>query len=163
MATSSIPQLTQVVSLTGSELMEIAQQQGSGPTAVWASRRMTALQLIALIEVLGSTGPTGVTAVAPSVGENDNWTASGLMGPTIGAIDMSPIGNCNITGLQAGFDGQIVVLTNLTTFTVTLNALSVSSLSTNQFRMSADLQLAQNNGQAFKYFAGIGKWVALGG
>lgn len=161
MATASIPQLGQVISLTGTELMEIAQLQGAGPTAVWGSRRMTVLQLIALIDVIGSTGPTGVAAAAPSVGENDNWTVSGLMGPTIGFIDCSPIGNCNVTGLEAGFDGQLVVVTNLASFTLVLNALNSASLSANQFRLPADVQLSQNNSQTFKYSAQIGKWVGL--
>lgn len=163
MATASIPQLPQIIGLTGSELMEIAQLQGVGPTAVWGSRRMTALQLIALIDVLGSTGPTGVVTVAPSVGENDNFTANSEFGPTIGFADLVPIGNCNITGWQSGFDGQLLIITNKTAFTVTLNALNASSLAANRFRLPADLQLPQNNGQAFKYSVSIGLWVSVGG
>jgi hypothetical protein len=85
---------------------------------------------------------------------------AGGMGATIAFIDLTPSATCNITGLEAGFDGQSVIITNLSaTYTLTLNALNSGSTTTNQFRMVEDLVLAQNNGQAFKYSATIGKWV----
>lgn len=107
------------------------------------------------------TGPLGVAVDAPS-GTQNNYTVGGEFNPLIGFIDITPIANCNITGLQAGVDGQLVIITNLSpNFTATLNALNGGSLLANQFRMVADFILPQNNGKSFKYSATIGKWVAM--
>jgi hypothetical protein len=102
----------------------------------------------------------GVASDSPS-GTLNNYTVAGGMGPTIGFVELTPTTNTVITGLVAGTDGQLVVITNLSgTYTVTLNALSGSSSSANQFRMVGNLSLGQNNGQLFKYSATIGLWVA---
>jgi hypothetical protein len=163
-STAPIPKLTRAIALTGTELLEVAQVSGpGGPLLSYVSRSITVLQLIALIEVLGATGPTGVLTVAPSVGANNDFNAGGEFGPLIGFLDLVPIGNFNMTGLQAGFDGQIVIITNKTAFIGVLNALSIGSEAPNRFRLPADLQLTQNNGQAFKYSVGIGLWVPFGG
>jgi hypothetical protein len=83
------------------------------------------------------------------------------MGPAVGFVELTPTAICNITGLQAGFDGQIIVITNLSAFAMTLNALNVGSIAANQFRLPGDLILTQNDSKSFKYSATIGKWVAL--
>ena len=149
MGTATILQLPQTVGLTGGEPLETVQ----GTTSV----RTTVAQIAALSRSL----PTGVAAAIPSAGANNDYTASGLMGPSIGFIDLTPTADCNITGLQAGFDGQIVIVTNLSAFNVTLNALNSGSQSVNQFRMVGDFVLPQNNGKTFKYSVSIGKWVAM--
>jgi hypothetical protein len=99
--------------------------------------------------------------VVPASGANNDYTAGGLMGPTIGFLDLAPTANCNITGLAAGTDGQQVTISNLTTFSVTLNALNGGSTSANRLRMVADTILGQNNGQTFRYSVTIGNWVSL--
>lgn len=81
------------------------------------------------------------------------------MNSTIGFMDLTPTANCNITGVTSGTDGQMLIITNLSAFTLTLNALNSGSSSGNQFRMVADFNLSQNNGATFKYSATIGKWV----
>lgn len=153
MATSTIPQLRQAIGLTGTEQLE-AVQAGT-------SVRITSAMLALLANAVAPIGPTGVAAASPAAGENDNYTVSGEMGPTIGFADLTPAGNCNITGLEAGFNGQIITITNLSAFVMVLNALNSGSLATNQFRMFGDLSLSQNNGQTFKYSTTIGKWVAI--
>jgi hypothetical protein len=161
MATKTILQLTQAVGgLTGFEQLEAAQ-----PTSLpngqpgWASIRVTSAQIAALAATI--LNPTGVASASPTVGESDNYSVGGEMGPTIGFLELTPAGICNITGLIAGFDGQVVVITNLSTFNMTLNALNSGSLSANQFRMVSDFTLIQNDSKSFKYSATIGKWIAL--
>lgn len=153
MSTSTIPQLRQAIGLTGTEQLEAVQ--------AGASVRITSAMLALLANSVAPIGPTGVAAASPAAGENDNYTVSGEMGPTIGFIDLTPSGNCNITGLEAGFNGQIIIITNLSAFVLILNALNSGSLAPNQFRMFGDLSLSQNNGQPFKYSTTIGKWVAI--
>jgi hypothetical protein len=76
-------------------------------------------------------------------------------------MDLTPTATCNITGVTAGFDGQVLTITNLSAFVLTLNALNSGSSAANQFRMVSDLNLAQNNGQTFEYSVTIGKWVSF--
>jgi hypothetical protein len=105
---------------------------------------------------------SGLSAAVPATGANNNYTASGQMTSSIAFVDLTPGGNCNITGLLSGADGQIITITNLSgTFTVTLNALNSGSLSANQFRLAADLTLTQYQHQSFRYSISIGKWIAL--
>jgi len=160
-ATSSIPQLPQAVSLTGAELLELAQLSGAGHLQSFRSIRASIAQVLLLASQIAPTGPVGVATDAPS-GANNNYTANNEFGPLIGFIDLTPPTNCNITGLMAGFDGQIVTITNLAPgVTVTLNALNGGSVLANQFRMVADFLLPTNNSKSFRYSATIGKWVAL--
>jgi hypothetical protein len=163
MATSTILQLTPAIAgLLGTEQIEAAQPAGvlSG-VQQWASVRISAAQIAALASLIASTGPTGVIYATPAPGENDNFTAGGQMGPAVGFIELSPTANCNITGIKAGFDGQIVVVTNLTTLLLTLNALNGGSLPANRLRMVADFTLVQNDSKSFKYSATIGAWIAI--
>lgn len=86
-----------------------------------------------------------------------------LMGPHIGFLDINPLfGNANITGITAGNDGQIVIVTNIhATNSVTLNALNTGSASANRFRLPADITLLQYSGVTLRYSTQIGYWVPM--
>jgi hypothetical protein len=162
MATATILQLVQAIGgLTGLEQLE-----GAQPTTLqngqpgWVSVRLSSAQIAALASQISATGPLAVATDTPS-GAQNNYTVNGQMGPTIGFVDLTPGAACNITGVAAGFNGQIIIVTNLSAFNLTLNALNSGSLAANQFRMAADFILTQNNGKAFKYSTTIGKWVAM--
>lgn len=113
----------------------------------------------------GPTGPVGPAAGGSGVatdspaGTQNDYSVAGTMGPLIGFVDLSPTGACNITGLQAGYDTQFVIVTNLTGNQLILNGLNNGSQPANQFRMGNDLILTQNNSQSFEYSLTIGKWV----
>lgn len=152
MATATILQLPQVQSLTGAETVEVVQ---NGQSA-----RATSAQISSLGSSVSPTGPIGVIVGLPAVGANNNYAPTGF-GAVTGFLDLMLVGVSNITGLLAGYDGQLLIITNLSTYEVTLNALSGASQAPNQFRMAADFVLTQNNSKTFKYSATIGKWVAL--
>lgn len=152
MATATILQLPQAQSLTGAEAVEMVQNG--------ASVRGTSAQVASLGSSISPTGPTGVVEAVPVTGANNNYAPSGF-GATTGFLELTPAGIANISGLLAGYDGQIVTITNLSAYLLTLNALNGGSLVANQFRMAADADLTQYNGRTFKYSATIGLWVAL--
>jgi hypothetical protein len=152
MATATILQLPQANSLTGAESVEMVQNG--------TSVRGTSAQVASLGSVISPTGPTGVVNAVPATGANNDYAPTGF-GATTGFLELTPTGIANITGLSAGYDGQIAVVTNLSTYALTLNALNGGSQPANQFRMVADIALGENNAQSFKYSATIGKWVAL--
>lgn len=152
MATATILQLPQAQSLTGAESVEMVQ---SG-----TSVRATSAQVASLGSSVSPTGPVGVIVGLPAIGANNDFAPAGF-GATTGFLDLMLVGVSNLTGLTAGYDGQLLIITNLSTYELTLNALNGGSQVANQFRMQADYILTQNNGKSFKYSATIGKWVAL--
>lgn len=152
MATATVLQLPQAQSLTGAESVSMV-QSGS-------SVRATAAQIASLGQSVSPTGPVGVVSALPAIGANNDYAPTGF-GATTGFLDCTLAGVTNITGLLAGYDGQIVIVTNLSTDTLTLNALNGGSQAANQFRMVSDLILNQYNSRTFKYSAMIGKWVGI--
>lgn len=112
---------------------------------------------------MGSSLPTGVVAAVPAAGANNNYTAGGFMGPTIGFMDLTPTATCNITGVSATgvTDGQMLTITNLSAFNLTLNSLNAGSSAANQFRLVADLILTKYDGQTFRYSATDTVWISL--
>lgn len=159
MATENILQLTAAIGITGSEWLE-AVQVAAVPGG-WASIRLTSAQIAALAASLAPTGPTVVVAAVPAAGANNDYTASGQFSPAVGFVDLAPTADCNITGLAAGGNGQIVIITNLSAHQMILNALNTGSATANRFRMAADQILTQNNSRAFKYSTTLAKWVML--
>ena len=163
MSTTTIPQLPQAVGgLTGLELVELAQPTvlangQPGYTSIASNTAQIALLAASVIPL----GPVGVVAGAPTAGANNNYSAGALFGATTGFLDLTLSAPSNLTGLIAGSNGQMVTITNLSAFNLTLNALNAGSLAANQFRLPADLILTQNNAQSFRYSTTIGKWVAL--
>lgn len=154
MSTATILQLTQAVGgLTGGEQLEGVQAGGSV--------RLSAGQIAALAPQVTPTGPITAIVATPNAGANNNFNAGGEFGFAVGFLDLTPAAPCNITGLLAGTDGQIVIITNRTSQQVTLNALNAGSLAANQFRMAQDAILTQYNGRSFKYSASLGLWVAI--
>jgi hypothetical protein len=118
--------------------------------------------------VTGPTGPAGAATSGPTAvitatptGTQNNYTVGGTMGPTVGFIDLTPSGSCTLTGLLAGFNGQIVVISNLSTNSLTLDTLSGSSTAANQFRLSSNVSVFQNGSQALRYSTTIGCWVGI--
>lgn len=161
MSAASILNLPVVVGgLTGAEWLEVAQRQGVGPAAGYVSKRCTAAQIALLAANIVPIGPTGVATDSPS-GVVNNYTVNGQFGPLTGLIALTPSSACICTGLEAGFDGQLVIFLNLSGNMFTLEPLNADSLPANQFMLASNLELPQNNSQAFKYFATIGKWVKL--
>jgi hypothetical protein len=103
--------------------------------------------------------PVGALQLAVAGGTYNNYTPSGFDG-SIGFLDITPTGSVIITGIEAGEDGQYLVITNLSgSQTVTLNSLSGSSLAQNQLRLPGNLVLVQNNGLTLRYSKTLGLWV----
>lgn len=103
--------------------------------------------------------PVGVLQLGVATGTYNNYSPSGFDG-SIGFLDITPSGAVIITGIEAGEDGQYLVITNLSgSNTVTLNSLSGSSLAQNQMRLPGNIVLVQNNGLTLRYSKALGLWV----
>jgi hypothetical protein len=97
--------------------------------------------------------------LALAAGTYNDYTPSGFDG-SVGFLDISPTGTVIITGIDAGEDGQYLIVTNLSgSQTVQLNSLDGGSLAQNQLRLPGNLVLVQNNGVCLRYSASLGLWV----
>lgn len=154
MATETILDLTAAVGITGSEWAEL--QRGDGTSARWQLAT-----LAALAKNIAPTGPVSRIVGVPIQGPNPDYTAEGQMGASVGLLDLNAGGPCSIGGILAGFNGQLLIIGNISPFLVTLNKLSAGSSGANQLRMPDDFFLAQFDSKTFKYFTDIAKWVQL--
>lgn len=103
--------------------------------------------------------PVGVLQLAVPVGTYNDYNPTNFDG-SVGFLDITPTGTVVITGIEAGEDGQYLVVTNLSgSQTVTLNTLDGGSMPANQLRLPANLTLVQNNGITLRYSKILGLWV----
>lgn len=107
-----------------------------------------------------SITPSGVVAAVPATGVNNNYAPTGF-GAICGFLDLTSSGVSNITGLLAGFHGQIVIISNLSANNLTLNSLNAGSLAANRFRLPFDTILTQNSSKAFRYNSTVALWVPM--
>lgn len=103
--------------------------------------------------------PTGVLQLAVAAGTLNDYNPSGFDG-TVGFLDITPSGSVVITGIEAGEDGQYLVVTNLSgTQSLILNSLDSGSLAQNQLRLPGNLSLVLNNGVCLRYSKTLGLWT----
>jgi hypothetical protein len=130
---------------------------------------MTAGWLL-MAQSLAGAGGGGSSTVGPLVtatlisGENDNLAPAGfsIVAPYTGRLDLILGGGvANVTGLEAGADGQQLVIRNTDLAdNVTLNSQNAGSTAANRFSSSADLILTPGNTCLATYYAGsVDRWV----
>lgn len=101
-------------------------------------------------------------AATVSSGTSNDFDPGSGWPSNYGRLDLDPSsGNATLTGLIAGADGQLVMLTNIDpSYTLTLAALNSGSSSANQFRCVGDLTLVPYDAVLACYYKGtVNKWV----
>lgn len=103
--------------------------------------------------------PTGVLQLAEPAGTYNNFSPTGF-DATVGYLDITPSGAVVITGIEAGEDGQYLVVTNLSgSNTLQLNSLDAGSLAQNRMRLPGNISLVPNNGICLRYSKQLLLWV----
>lgn len=103
------------------------------------------------------TGDITPTALAANT---NNWAPTDL--PIASTIRASASAAVDLTGLDGGFDGRLIVLHNVGTFTITLRDQSASSTAANRFiAAGADLALAAGRAVLLQYDATASRWRAV--
>lgn len=98
-------------------------------------------------------------ATVASAGSTHDFNPSGFT-PAVSYIDIdTTAGNATITGIDGGFNGRKLVITNTGANLLTL-AITGSSAPANQFRLPSDFFVVQNQSVALEYVEGIQKWIA---
>lgn len=106
-----------------------------------------------------STLGTDVLAINLPAGATNNITIT----PLIGFLELNAnVAASNVTGIQAGFDGQIITVTSRNAANnVTLNRLHAGSDVANRLRLSADLALFQDQGISLRYSSALALWIPM--
>lgn len=98
-------------------------------------------------------------SVAVSSGTTHDFNPAGLT-PAVSYLDLNTAaGNATITGIDGGFNGRKLVISNTGANLLTL-AITGSSAPANQFRLPSDFFVVQNQSVALEYVEGIQKWIA---
>lgn len=107
---------------------------------------------------LGITGkitPSQITA------DQNDYAPTGLS--TAAVIRISSDAARNITGLSAGADGDIKIVENVGSFSITLKDESASSSAANRFALTSDQILSADSVVILKYDGTAARWRAAGG
>jgi len=109
----------------------------------------------ATINISGKITPSQITA------DQDNYAPTGLSTATV--IRISSDAARNITGLSAGTDGDIKIVENVGSFSITLKDESASSTAANRFALTSDQILSPDSVVILKYDGTSARWRAAGG
>ena len=98
-------------------------------------------------------------SIAVAAGSTHDFMPAGLT-PAVSYLDLdTSAGNATITGIDGGFNGRKLIITNVGANLLTLS-ITGSSAPGNQFRLPSDFAIVQNQSVAIEYVEGIQKWIA---
>jgi hypothetical protein len=124
---------------------------------VSAASGLVALPLGA--DLRGSAALSGDISPSQITANQNDYNPSGLANASV--LRLSSDASRNITGLQGGSDGRIVILLNIGGNDLVLLSESASSSAVNRFALYADITLAANQAAILQYDAGASRWRAL--
>lgn len=110
---------------------------------------------IATIGLTGKITPSQITV------DQDNYAPTGLS--TASVVRISSDAGRNITGLTAGSDGDLKIIENVGSFSITLKDESLSSTAANRFALTSDQILSPDSVVILKYDGTSARWRAAGG
>lgn len=103
----------------------------------------------------GDISPSQITA------DQDNYNPAGLADAT--AIRLSTDASHNMTGLQGGADGRIIIIHNIGSTNLVLKDENASSSGANRFALNADITIGADQSLPLQYDSTSTRWRALGG
>ena len=125
----------------------------------------TPFDLVAVLAAIAALGGAGVNVTYASPSGGSNNVAPAGFGTTTNRLTVTMAGGASSwTGLEAGYDGQLVTLLNDDAVnSLTLDALNAGSTAANQFQMpGATTVLPPSTAIQIQYTAGsINKWVCI--
>lgn len=111
----------------------------------------------------GGSGIGALISAAIAAGQTNNAAPVGFGASTGRVVFTLAGGDANWTGLLAGTDAQLLILTNLDAVnTLTLNAQNAASTAANRFLASGDYLIPSGNSLLLCYYAGsVNRWVIV--
>lgn len=124
---------------------------GTTSSAVWT-------QIGALLS--GAVRMTGIITPTSLAADANNYEPPSLATSSI--IRQNASGDVKITGLAGGASGRLMILQNISSYSITLMEDSSSSTAANRFYLGGDLTLDPNNSAYLWYDASSSRWRLVG-
>lgn len=103
---------------------------------------------------------TGVITPGFFASQQNDYNPSGLA--TASVLRLQGSGNQNITGIQGGSSGRILVLYNIGTSVLTLKDDDASSSAANRFQLASDLNMPGDSAVTIQYDSTSSRWRLIG-
>jgi len=104
------------------------------------------------------TAPTGLQQTALAAGQNDNLA----LAPGIGFLDLdTSAGAASLTSIEAGFDGQIIIVTCTGVPNLECKTMDPAADPGNALRLALDTTLITNSNISLRYSSELALWVQL--
>ena len=110
-------------------------------------------------DLRGSASLSGDISPSQITANQNDYNPSGLANASV--LRLSTDASRNLTGLQGGSDGRIVVIQNIGSQNLVLQSESASSSAANRFALYADVTLGANQCAILQYDTGASRWRAL--
>ncbi|MHB0965559.1 MAG: hypothetical protein ACYC36_03805 [Bellilinea sp.] len=124
-------------------------------TVAAASDATTAFGLLAAAGI-AFTGDISPTALAANT---DDWAPTGFS--TASTIRLDASAAYNLTGIAAGTEGRMIMLHNISAYTITLKD-NVTSTAANRFQLNGDYSLAADCSVVLEYDSTSSRWRVFG-
>lgn len=111
-------------------------------------------------KALGTLRISGVITPSQITSDQDNYAPTGLSSASV--LRLSSDAARNITGLSAGSDGDVKIIENVGSFSITLKD-ETTSTAANRFALTSDQILAPDSVVILKYDGASARWRAAGG
>ena len=118
-----------------------------------AAATLTALSVGQTTALTGDISPSQITA------DQNDYNPTGLS--TASVLRLSSDASRNITGLQGGADGRLIIIHNVGAQNIVLVNASASSSAANRFSFGGDLTLAASAGVILRYDATDSRWYKV--
>ncbi len=106
------------------------------------------------LQLTGDITPAQITA------NTDDYSPTGLS--TASVLRLSTDASRDLTGIQGGADGRVLVLHNVGSFDVVLKD-DATSTAANRFQLNADITVAPNQSTVIQYDSTSSRWRVIGG
>lgn len=124
----------------------------------WTNR--TPAQVLADL-LASSVAITGVTSPSQITANQDDYNPTGLS--TTSTLRLSTDASRNITGLQGGAAGRIMVIHNVGSFDLVLKNADTASTAANRFELWGDVTVKPKQGITLQYDATSSRWREMAG
>src|SRR5207302_6631324 len=108
---------------------------------------------------LDSLGVDKIISPAQITADQNDYNPTGLA--TAGVLRLTTDALRNLTGLQAGIPGQVLLIHNVGAFDLVLNAQNAGSVATNRFALFGDLTLSADQFGILWYDGTSTRWRGL--
>lgn len=113
------------------------------------------------ISAMDKVAFAGVISPSQITGDQNNYAPTGIA--TANTLRLTADAARSITGLSAGASGEIKVIHNIGSYTLTLKNESSSSTAANRFALQEDLELYPGSTVALRYDATSSRWRSISG